>query len=128
MKRLLALLLAICMSFSIVLTVACDGESHTHNWSDWLSNEDGTHTRVCVDDSTHTETEDCVGTDICSKCGGEITVEPNPNPEPDPDPQPGPDIQAETPYYIEPGTYNKKEAGRTEIKVVNFNGYWFCVD
>ena len=30
-----------------------------HDWSDWTSNEDGTHTRVCANNEHHTETEDC---------------------------------------------------------------------
>ena len=30
-----------------------------HDWSDWTSNNDGTHTRVCKRDANHQETEDC---------------------------------------------------------------------
>ena len=30
-----------------------------HDWSDWISNGDGTHTRVCRRDSSHQETENC---------------------------------------------------------------------
>ena len=48
-----------------------------HNWTDWTSNDDGTHSRVCTNGDTHTETEDCVGEDAtclensnCTVCGG----------------------------------------------------------
>ena len=32
-----------------------------HNWGDWKSNGDGTHTRTCNRDNSHTETADCSG-------------------------------------------------------------------
>ncbi|MBE6604964.1 MAG: hypothetical protein E7639_04585, partial [Ruminococcaceae bacterium] len=31
-----------------------------HVFGEWTSNKDGTHSRVCANDATHTETEDCV--------------------------------------------------------------------
>ena len=34
---------------------------HTHVWGDWTSNGDGTHTRICSKDSSHTETNSCSG-------------------------------------------------------------------
>ena len=34
---------------------------HTHVWSAWISNGDGTHTRTCAKDSSHTETNACSG-------------------------------------------------------------------
>lgn len=34
---------------------------HTHDWGDWTSNGDGTHTRICKKDSSHTETNSCSG-------------------------------------------------------------------
>ena len=43
-----------------------------HDWSDWTDNGDGTCTRVCLNDSTHTETEPHVdeNTDcLCDHCG-----------------------------------------------------------
>ncbi len=121
MKRLLALLLAMCMSFSIVLAVACDGENHTHNWGEWSPNGDGaTHTRECLDDSTHTETADCEGADVCSVCGGEIISTPNPNPNPGP--VDGLDVNKEIPDKIDKGTYNSSGSGKTEIKVLNMGG------
>lgn len=48
---------------------------HTHVWSAWISNGDGTHTRTCAKDSSHTETNACSGgiatcqsSAICSTC------------------------------------------------------------
>ena len=38
-----------------------NGKPLGHDYSAWTSNEDGTHTRVCTHDATHTETEDCHG-------------------------------------------------------------------
>ena len=34
---------------------------HTHDWGGWTSNGDGTHTRICKKDSSHTETNSCSG-------------------------------------------------------------------
>ena len=34
---------------------------HTHDWSAWSSNGDGTHTRTCAKDGSHTETNACSG-------------------------------------------------------------------
>ncbi len=34
---------------------------HTHVWGAWISNGDGTHTRTCAKDSSHTETNACSG-------------------------------------------------------------------
>ena len=48
---------------------------HTHDWSAWISNGDGTHTRTCAKDSSHTETNACSGgiatcqsSAICAVC------------------------------------------------------------
>ena len=51
-----------------------------HDWNDWTSNGDKTHTRTCRSDPGHTETEACSGvrcgdTGACSVCGGEYTAE-----------------------------------------------------
>ena len=51
-----------------------------HDWNNWTSNGDKTHTRACKRDPSHTETEACSGvrcgdTGACSVCGGEYTVE-----------------------------------------------------
>lgn len=35
--------------------------AHTHVWGAWISNGDGTHTRTCEKDSSHTEKESCSG-------------------------------------------------------------------
>ena len=50
-----------------------------HDWNDWTSNGNGTHTRTCKNDPSHTETEDCSGVDCgqtgtCSVCKGEYTA------------------------------------------------------
>ena len=36
-------------------------EAHNHNWGEWISNNNGTHTRTCTADSSHTETGNCSG-------------------------------------------------------------------
>ena len=36
-------------------------DAHIHNWDDWISNGNGTHTRTCKKDSSHTETANCSG-------------------------------------------------------------------
>ena len=48
-----------------------------HDWGEWNSNGDGTHTRVCKRDESHTETVSCSGGTatcteeaICKDCGG----------------------------------------------------------
>ncbi len=49
--------------------------AHTHVWSAWISNGDGTHTRTCAKDGSHTETNACSGgiatcqnSAICAVC------------------------------------------------------------
>ena len=49
-----------------------------HDWGAWTSNGNGTHTRVCSRDASHTETDNCSGGTadcknraICETCGGE---------------------------------------------------------
>lgn len=48
---------------------------HTHDWGAWISKGDGTHTRTCAKDSSHTETNACSGgiatcqnSAICAVC------------------------------------------------------------
>ena len=36
-------------------------EECTHEWGEWTSNGNGTHTRTCSNNSSHTETGDCSG-------------------------------------------------------------------
>ena len=36
-------------------------EAHNHSWGEWTSNNNGTHTRTCTADSSHTETGNCSG-------------------------------------------------------------------
>ena len=60
------------------------GNALGHKYGEWVSNGDGTHTRVCANDSTHTETKACHGGTatctakaICEDCGkayGEMTA------------------------------------------------------
>ena len=51
---------------------------HTHDWGEWVSNGNGTHTRTCRTDNAHKETENCVGGSatcthkpVCDVCHGE---------------------------------------------------------
>ena len=54
------------------------GNILSHDYGAWTSNGDGTHTRVCARDASHTETENCRGGTatctnkaVCKDCGGE---------------------------------------------------------
>ena len=59
-------------------------DPQTHIWLAWTSNGDGTHTRYCFNNRSHTETENCSGGTatctkkaVCETCGGEYgTVDP----------------------------------------------------
>ena len=42
-------------------TIYAIWEVHTHSWGEWTSNGNGTHTRTCATDSSHTETGNCSG-------------------------------------------------------------------
>ena len=46
------------------------GNALGHNWGDWTSNEDGTHTRTCTVDgcSAGTQTENCIDANKDHKC------------------------------------------------------------
>ena len=51
---------------------------HIHDWEEWVSNGNGTHTRICRTDNSHSETANCVGgtatcthKPICEVCHGE---------------------------------------------------------
>ena len=55
------------------LIIAID--PNAHDWGDWTSNGDGTHTRICSHNNEHTATADCTGGEatctaaaICSTC------------------------------------------------------------
>ena len=48
-----------------------------HDWGKWTANDNGTHTRVCSRDASHTETDNCSGGTatctaqaVCEVCGG----------------------------------------------------------
>ena len=42
-------------------TIYAIWEVHNHRWGEWTSNGNGTHTRTCTTDSSHTETGSCSG-------------------------------------------------------------------
>ena len=42
-------------------TIYAIWEVHDHRWGEWTSNGNGTHTRTCNTDSSHTETGSCSG-------------------------------------------------------------------
>ena len=42
-------------------TIYAIWEVHNHSWGEWTSNGNGTHTRNCTADSSHTETGNCSG-------------------------------------------------------------------
>ena len=42
-------------------TIYAIWEAHDHSWGKWTSNGNGTHTRTCATDSSHTETGSCSG-------------------------------------------------------------------
>ena len=46
---------------SLSETIYAIWEVHNHNWGEWTSNGNGTHTRTCNADSSHTETGNCSG-------------------------------------------------------------------
>ena len=46
---------------SLSETIYAIWEVHNHSWGEWTSNGNGTHTRTCTTDSSHTETGSCSG-------------------------------------------------------------------
>ena len=51
---------------------------HIHDWGEWRTNGNGTHTRTCRTDNSHSETANCVGgtatcthKPVCEVCHGE---------------------------------------------------------
>ena len=59
-------------------TIVLDNTALSHTYGEWVSNGDGTHTKTCGNDSTHTVTENCSGGSAtetskakCEKCNGE---------------------------------------------------------
>ena len=46
---------------SLSETIYAIWEVHNHRWGEWISNGNGTHTRTCATDSSHTETGNCSG-------------------------------------------------------------------
>ena len=47
--------------YDMSTTIYAIWEVHNHNWGEWTSNGNGTHTRTCTADSSHTETGNCSG-------------------------------------------------------------------
>lgn len=50
-----------CSFCGVVLTAQKDVPAFGHNYTTSTSNGDGTHTKVCANDATHTEIENCAG-------------------------------------------------------------------
>ena len=66
-----------CKGCDVKLSDGTDTPALDHNWGKWTSNGDGTHTRVCSRDKSHSENGKCSGgkADCCHKakcevCGG----------------------------------------------------------
>lgn len=47
--------------YDMSTTIYAIWEAHDHSWGEWTSNGNGTHTRTCNTDSSHTETGSCSG-------------------------------------------------------------------
>lgn len=47
--------------YDMSTTIYAIWEVHTHRWGEWTSNGNGTRTRTCIADSSHTETGNCSG-------------------------------------------------------------------
>ena len=47
--------------YDMSTTIYAIWEVHDHSWGEWTSNGNGTHTRTCATDSSHTETGSCSG-------------------------------------------------------------------
>ena len=47
--------------YDMSTTIYAIWEVHNHSWGEWTSNGNGTHTRTCTTDSSHTETGSCSG-------------------------------------------------------------------
>ena len=61
------------------------GDPLDHDWGAWTSNGDGTHTRTCSRDATHTETGDCTGGTATCMAKAECETCGEPYGETDPD-------------------------------------------
>ena len=68
--------------YDMSTTIYAIWEVHNHSWGEWTSNGNGTHTRTCITDSSHTETGNCSGgkatstekavCETCHKAYGEL--------------------------------------------------------
>ncbi len=66
-----------CKGCNTMIKAGAEINALDHDWGKWASNKDGTHTRVCSRDKSHTESGKCSGgkADCCHKaectvCGG----------------------------------------------------------
>ena len=57
------------------------GEYGPHDWGEWKSSGNGSHTRTCKHNASHTETKDCTfstapcaGSAACTVCGGDYST------------------------------------------------------
>ena len=58
--------------------VEVTGKGDIHNWGEWTPNGDGTHTKHCLNDNSHTETDTCVinpQTHSCVICSYKLNTE-----------------------------------------------------
>ena len=68
--------------YDMSTTIYAIWEVHNHSWGEWTSDGNGTHTRTCIADSSHTETGNCSGgkatstekavCETCHKAYGEL--------------------------------------------------------
>ena len=68
--------------YDMSTTIYAIWEVHNHSWGEWTANGNGTHTRTCIADSSHTETGNCSGgkatstekavCETCHKAYGEL--------------------------------------------------------
>lgn len=53
------------------------GDPTGHSYGEWTPNGDGTHTRICENDATHIESDDCFDGDndhCCDACGNAVST------------------------------------------------------
>ena len=59
--------------------------NNEHSWGNWVTNNNGTHTRTCSRNNTHTETKDCFGGTATCSAGKTCTDCKTVYSQPDPD-------------------------------------------
>ncbi len=90
-----------------------------HSYGEWVTNGNGTHTKTCANDSTHTVTENCHGGTatatqkaICSDCGAEYGDFAEQQPS---------SPSEETPSGQQPSSAYSQGL---EFKATDYSGYW----